>query len=255
MKCRAHHPGLGAALLLALTAPGAAQQYSFRHYGFAEGLQNLTILSLAQDGAGYIWAGSEGGLYRYDGSRFRLMAAAEGLPCTSEVHALHIAADGALWANTCGQIYRWDGKRFHSVAGLAGMLTSAQGMANGEHSGVVVATPTGLFEADPRSTSAPVRPYPLPPELSGKPARGIARSGSQLWFGCERRLCVADRGRVSTFGPAGGPAGRHLGRGGRSRLKVPFGSAARASSIESRLAPGDLCRKDRTFRPASFGAP
>ncbi len=204
MKCRAHNPGLCAALLLALTVPGAAQQYSFRHYGFAEGLQNLTILSLAQDGAGYIWAGSEGGLYRYDGSRFRLMATAEGLPCTSEVHALHTAADGALWANTCGQVYRWDGNRFHSIAGLAGMLSSAQGMANGEQSGVVVATPTGLFEADSRSTSAPVRPYPLPPELSGKPARGIARSGSQLWFSCERRLCVAERGRVSTFGPPEG---------------------------------------------------
>jgi len=50
------------ALAVTLSVRSVAQQYSFRHYGAAEGLQNLTILSLAQDGAGYIWAGSEGGL-------------------------------------------------------------------------------------------------------------------------------------------------------------------------------------------------
>jgi hypothetical protein len=58
------------------------------------------------------------GLYRYDGTRFRLMAAAEGLPCATEVHALHVAADGALWANTCAQVFRFDGQSFHAIVGL-----------------------------------------------------------------------------------------------------------------------------------------
>jgi len=58
--------------LLLLTVAGGclAQQYSFRNYGTAEGLENLAILSLAQDGEGFLWAGSEGGLYRYDGTSF-----------------------------------------------------------------------------------------------------------------------------------------------------------------------------------------
>jgi len=55
-----------AALVLTLHGVAVAQQYSFRQYGDADGLRNLVVLSLAQDGAGYIWAGSEGGLYRYD---------------------------------------------------------------------------------------------------------------------------------------------------------------------------------------------
>jgi ligand-binding sensor domain-containing protein len=193
------------ALILALDGTGAAQQYSFRHYGAADGLQNLSILSLAQDGAGYIWAGSEGGLYRYDGTRFRLMAAAEGLPCATEVHALHVAADGALWANTCGQILRFDGRRFRPVAGLSGMLSGAQGMVNGAHGHVLVATPAGLYEAEPNADgSYSARPYPLGSALAGTPARGIARNDSQLWFGCGRRLCVEDHGSVSEFGPAEG---------------------------------------------------
>src|SRR5271168_580758 len=110
-----HSLGACGALILTLNSVVVAQLYSFRHYGAADGLQNLAILSLAQDGAGYIWAGSEGGLYRYDGTRFRLMAAAEGLPCVTDVHALYVAADGALWANTCGQVFRFDGQRFRPI--------------------------------------------------------------------------------------------------------------------------------------------
>jgi signal transduction histidine kinase/CheY-like chemotaxis protein len=194
-----------AALIVTLPSAAHAQQYSFRQYGAAEGLQNLVVLSLAQDGDGYIWAGSEGGLYRYDGSRFRLMAAADGLPCTSEVHTLFVAADGALWANTCAQIFRFDGQRFHSIAGISAMLSGAQGMAEDAHGNVMVSTPGGMYIAEPKKNgSYSARPYPLGPELAGMSMRGIERSGPQLWFGCGHRLCLQDGGRVSIFGPAEG---------------------------------------------------
>ena len=106
-KCRAILRVIQSLAFFAVTA--FAQQYSFRHYGAAEGLQNMVILSLAQDRDGYIWAGSEGGLYRYDGTRFRLIGPAEGLPCATEIHTLYVAADGALWTNACNQILplRW----------------------------------------------------------------------------------------------------------------------------------------------------
>src|ERR1039457_4327431 len=135
----------GLMLLPTLACVGLAQQYSFRHYGAAEGLQNQVILSLAQDRAGYIWAGSEAGLYRYDGARFRLMGAAEGLPCAAEVHALHVTADGALWANTCSGIFRFDGRRFHAIPGLNAMLSGAQRMADGASGGGGVASAAGLY--------------------------------------------------------------------------------------------------------------
>src|SRR5215469_7227471 len=113
-------PSLAAiiAIGLAFVFPAAAQEYSFRSYGASEGLQNLVVLSLAQDRAGYMWAGTEGGLYRYDGTRFRLMGQAEGLPCSTEVRSLFVAADGALWANTCARIFRFDGQRFQSIPGI-----------------------------------------------------------------------------------------------------------------------------------------
>jgi signal transduction histidine kinase/CheY-like chemotaxis protein/streptogramin lyase len=191
--------------LLAFAATAAAQKYSFRHYGAAEGIQNLVILSLAQDGAGYIWAGSEGGLYRYDGTRFRLISSAEGLPCASEVHTLHVGSDGALWANACSQIFRFDGQRFHPIGGINAMLSGPQGMANAADGRVVIATPSGLFDvARQADGSFSTLPHPLDSRLAGKSMRGVASYGSQLWFGCARELCVEEGGRVSIFGPAEG---------------------------------------------------
>ncbi len=50
---------------------GRAERYSFRHYGPAEGLTNVVVYALLQDTAGYVWAGTPNGLFRYDGSEFR----------------------------------------------------------------------------------------------------------------------------------------------------------------------------------------
>ena len=240
-----------AAFILALPCQGVAQQYSFRHYGTAEGLQNLTVLSLAQDGAGYIWAGTEGGLYRYDGTRFRLMGAAVGLPCATEVHSLYTAADGAVWANTCARVFRFDGQRFHAIAGIDGMFEGTEAMADGPRDHVVVATPGGLFEAWPDGAGYSARPYPLPPEYRGAPTRGIARDGKRLWFGCGRRLCVEDDGRVTVYGPAEG-----LPEDAWDAVAItPDGSVwTRSPSKLYRKPPGAsrLVREGTVFAPSIF---
>jgi signal transduction histidine kinase/ligand-binding sensor domain-containing protein/ActR/RegA family two-component response regulator len=195
----------GAMLMLAFSATGFAQQYSFRHYGAAEGLQNLVILSLVQDRAGYIWAGSEGGLYRYDGTRFRLIGPADGMPCATEIHTLYVAADGALWTNACNQIFRFDGQTFHSISGLAGPLAGTQRIAGDAGGHVVVSTTAGLEDVLPSSGSSfVVHPHRLTADLESKPMHGVLRHGSELWVGCDLHLCVEEGGRISVFGPESG---------------------------------------------------
>jgi signal transduction histidine kinase len=202
---RSHNLRLCAALIVALTGTLAAQQYTFRYYGSAEGLQNMTVLSLAQDREGYIWAGTEGGLYRYDGTRFRLMGPAEGLPCGHEIHTLYVASDGALWTNACAQIFRFDGQAFHPVPIANGHLQGAQRIAEEDHGHVIISTTAGLQEVMPAGGSAfTMLPYHLTAALQGKPTYGILRHGEQLWFGCDHHLCVEQGGRVSVFGPAQG---------------------------------------------------
>jgi len=63
------------ALVCALAALGVAtpaclgQQYSFST--IATGLGNLNVICIAQDRTGYLWVGTENGLYRFDGREFR----------------------------------------------------------------------------------------------------------------------------------------------------------------------------------------
>ena len=193
--------GLAVALLLELAATAVTQEYAFRFYGSADGLRNLVVLSLAQDHAGYIWVGTEGGLYRYDGSRFRLMGQQEGLPCSSEVHGLFVARDGALWANTCSRIFRFDGHQFLVVDGIHALLRGAQVMADAPGGGVLITTTTGLYEAS-RSPDGSFRAdsRPLPSSLAGKRMHGIESQGDRIWFGCGQQLCMEQAGRISVFG-------------------------------------------------------
>src|SRR5579864_4400442 len=65
---------------LASVVPVEAQQYSFRYYGSEDGLTNLAVKVLFQDRTGFLWAGTENGLFRYDGQRFQRCGPVEDLP-------------------------------------------------------------------------------------------------------------------------------------------------------------------------------
>src|SRR5438128_2388752 len=92
---------LGAAAALAANA----QQRSFRYFDQNDGLRNVAITALAQDGAGYVWAGTEYGLYRYDGSTFRRFGVEQGLSAPA-ITSLHADAAGGLWVGTWQGLFR-----------------------------------------------------------------------------------------------------------------------------------------------------
>ena len=83
-----------------LLVPGLwGQRYRFRTYTQEDGLGNLAVLSVLQDRTGYLWVGTQNGLYRFDGTEFRGYGMQDGLP-SSRIHALHEARDGTLWVAT-----------------------------------------------------------------------------------------------------------------------------------------------------------
>ena len=67
--------------LAACTTDSArAQEYAFQYLGVEQGLTNLAVRTLFQDRTGFIWVGTENGVFRYEGVRFREFAAEQGLP-------------------------------------------------------------------------------------------------------------------------------------------------------------------------------
>lgn len=87
-------------LLLLFTAAchltGDAQGYSFTQYNIKEGLAGSTVYCTAQDTDGFMWFGTETGLSRFDGSRFRNFTTADGLP-TNEILKVFCDSRDRVW--------------------------------------------------------------------------------------------------------------------------------------------------------------
>ena len=91
-----------------------AQEFGFRYYGKDDGLANLSAQILLEDSAGFLWVGTDNGLYRYDGQRFSRFGTSEGLSGAT-IAALAQTSDGTLWVGTRLELARWDGAGFRIV--------------------------------------------------------------------------------------------------------------------------------------------
>jgi ligand-binding sensor domain-containing protein len=98
-----------APLLLIASGPRAAgkepsepvQSPVIRSWGTEAGLPQNTVNAILQTRDGYLWLGTEDGLARFDGVRFKIFSLKEGLPSVS-ITALLEDHEGTLWIGTAG---------------------------------------------------------------------------------------------------------------------------------------------------------
>lgn len=190
-------------LLLALAAPLGAQRYNFKFYGDQEGLKNLVVQVVVQDRLGFLWVGTQNGLYRYDGSRFTAFSSAEGLPGT-RIESLHTAADGTLWVGTRAGLARRVRERFETVpiklrqGGVAEGIVGRQGIATDAKGLMYLATERGLV----RGTASGGF------ELAGRADQSISSvfldASGKVWYGCNSSLCVLDKSGTQELGKESG---------------------------------------------------
>src|SRR5207247_11243998 len=87
----------------------------------------------------------QAGLFRYDGARFQLYAAASGLP-SGWISTLHEDQSGILWAGTRTGVARRVRDRFVALAGLGEYEVSGGGAMAADGNGIVyLATHRGLL--------------------------------------------------------------------------------------------------------------
>src|SRR6187455_3379506 len=128
--------GTGAALALACACalpivaaigpaetPMAAPSFdTWREIGVREGLQQSTVYALAQDREGYIWAGTEAGVSRYDGRRWQPIAIPGQGHAPPHVVALAATEDGAIWVGSdLRGLQRWNGSELQSFGASRGL--------------------------------------------------------------------------------------------------------------------------------------
>src|ERR1700753_2875863 len=76
-------------------------QYLRRDWGEAQGLPPGRVNAIAQTRDGYLWVGSDAGLFRFDGIHFEQMQApADAVLPLDHVLGLTVGPKGALWIRT-----------------------------------------------------------------------------------------------------------------------------------------------------------
>jgi ligand-binding sensor domain-containing protein len=195
-------------LALIVSAGGLfAQRYSFKYYGQDNGLSNLDVQALLQDRTGFLWVGTDNGLFRYDGRHFRRFGTADGLP-SMQVYTLAETADGTLWTGSIGGIARRVGDRFEKVDLRRAKGTRTIAAARNQ---LFVSSERGLMVAQVDGRSPPdFRLYRNPDGLG--PSYGVAvDAAGKAWFGCGRSICVLDGTRVTSVTDWGVPPDLYTG--------------------------------------------
>ncbi|HEX7598447.1 MAG TPA: two-component regulator propeller domain-containing protein, partial [Polyangia bacterium] len=188
-----------AVLVLLLAGAMAGQRYSFKEYGQDAGLTNLDVYCLMQDNAGFLWVGTENGLFRYDGRQFRAYTKEQGLPSV-QIKALHQTADGEIWAGTSLGLARLRGEVFETVR--SGPGNGAHAIASDAPGNLYVGTNQGLLVAPPAGPRGKreFRLYSVAGQGIGRQhVYGIAvESAGRVWYGCGLDICLleGDRARV-----------------------------------------------------------
>ena len=170
-------------LLLALLTllPCHAQRYTFKFYGEEQGLTNLGVQCFVQDHVGFIWVGTQNGLFRYDGQSFRQFGMADGLP-SNRIESLDESPDGTLWVGTRVGLARRAGDRFERAAinGAQGVY-GRNGIASDRRGNIYLATERGLAIGRQDSPGAPSFSLLAAP---GAPASSVyVQANGTVWFG------------------------------------------------------------------------
>ena len=205
-------PWCAAALLLApgLAAAEPAEdgppflgRFIFRTHAEEEGLTDLSAECVLQDRVGFLWAGTDDGLFRFDGHRFTKFSREQGLPRT-RIYQILETADGRLYVGTGSGLARLNGQRFAvlgEAAGLGPFAISHQGLAVDSAGTLYVGTDRGLyvgrddkFQLDKEANSI------------GEGAVGAVHvdASGALYFARGGTLYRIESGRVVEFGPPRG---------------------------------------------------
>ncbi|MBZ5724771.1 MAG: response regulator [Acidobacteriia bacterium] len=185
-----------ALLWMAWLAPSLdAHRYSFKMYTREQGLTNQGVQCMAQDRQGFLWVGTQDGLFRYDGERFQ-RAPSAGWRST-DMKSVHETAGGILWAGTRRDLLRREGESFAAVDLGDAEFFGSGGLASDLRGRLYAATSKGLAVVEPAAAGGGygVR------WISRQPAAGVhVDPAGNVWFGCGTGLCRWDGRQIAVVG-------------------------------------------------------
>jgi diguanylate cyclase (GGDEF)-like protein len=212
-RARSRRLGIVAWLALALTGwygNAASQQFSFRQYAQSDGLTNLAAGYLVMEPGGDLWVGTDGGLFRFDGTAFVPYDTPLGLP-SETVRGMALDAAGRLWVSLDRGLYVGGVNGFEPVRTTDGPVltdhTLPIAFLGSDH--VLITNKARVQDLRRSRGSTLWQSQPLfsaeqmqaTPELD-KVVSLFTESDGTLWLGCGKGLCSMAGGTLRTWGAA-----------------------------------------------------
>ncbi|KRF00548.1 hypothetical protein ASG87_12710 [Frateuria sp. Soil773] len=210
--------GLLALCGLSLPAGTRATQLPLTAYDQDSGLSSLSVIRLQQDRQGFVWVGTEKGLYRFEGVAFNQVGAEQGFT-VSEVVSLAEDAQGRLWVGSRAGLqlrehdrFGWvrpDGKPLQADRGQTLAPTADGGMLliSGHRLQRLVPDGQGQWRLQALFGDDQLKAMPGLGEVNA-----VFHRDGTTWFGCGEAMCRMHDGRLDRYGPERGiPADKWLG--------------------------------------------
>jgi diguanylate cyclase (GGDEF)-like protein len=164
-------------------------RFTSQRFGEQFGISVITATAMAQDADGFLWIGTQTGLFRYDGSRVTKMTAVEPL-VGHYINTVLLAPDKSMWVVGIRGVARFQHDQFVAVPLPleAGTLPSAaQGVAVDKQGTAFIVVEHGLvqFSAQDRSKT---RFFGKADGLDCVTSAVVADAADFIWFSCGRRL-------------------------------------------------------------------
>jgi len=145
-------------MILGLGANG--QQYGFIKHSVREGLAQSQVRCVFQDSRGYVWAGTLGGISRFEGTRFVNFDRQDGL-FNNQVSAITELADGRIAAGSVGSISIISAIGLRTFLFPSSELESSVNALMGDGETVWIGSETGLYIwRDDQITPAEISGFP-----------------------------------------------------------------------------------------------
>lgn len=164
---------------------GDAADYTLTSWTTRDGLPSSYLLSIAQDRDGYLWAGTNAGVVRFDGQRFTPWPRSGAFPVPSTlINALFATGDGTLWIVAGDSIVREKDGQVTVLPPVDGVSQITRTFAQVPDGAIWAAGSEGLARLDgDRWQRVPV------PGEPGAPVTALYEDG-------RRRLWIATQGRI-----------------------------------------------------------
>ncbi len=182
-------------LLALLCSPMLGQRYTFRAYTQADGLDDLNVHSLFQDRAGFLWVGTEGGLFRYDGKRF-VTVSLGNKGYTAYITSITQDATGHIWVASDTGLHKVEDGEAKAVLldGKPLLVTRSMVPSELDRDGVVVVVKKQLWAVKGENGHFTVEPIAAGALAGRKVSAVAAGAAGHLWVETDAGLIDLDRG-------------------------------------------------------------